>query len=156
MHFTLIITLRILIAAFLGAIIGIERELNRKEAGLRTHILVCIGSTLIMLTSVYIFDIYKGIANVDPSRIASNVVTGIGFIGAGAIIRYGTSVRGLTTAATLWLVSAIGLAVGCGFYVAAVSATFISVLILLLVGKFERRMPHHVAIAMPELSKDDV
>ena len=80
--------------------------------------LVCLGSTLIMLTSIYVFDIYKDIGPVDPSRMAAGVITGIGFIGAGAIIRYGMAVKGLTTAATLWVTSAVGLAIGCGFYLA--------------------------------------
>jgi putative Mg2+ transporter-C (MgtC) family protein len=131
------VIIRILFSALLGGVIGLERELHRHEAGLRTHILVCLGSTLIMLTSLYVFDIYKDIAVVDPSRIASGVITGIGFIGAGAIIRYGMAVRGLTTASSLWITSAVGLAVGCGFYLAGIFTTFVAVGVLFFLRKFE-------------------
>ncbi|MFA5388943.1 MAG: MgtC/SapB family protein [Candidatus Omnitrophota bacterium] len=111
---------RLLAAAALGGVIGFEREKHsRRMAGFRTHILVSVGSALIMLVSMHIFDIYTGKVAVDPARIAAGVVTGIGFLGAGTIIRSGESVRGLTTAASLWTVSGIGLAVGCGFYTAA-------------------------------------
>lgn len=109
------VIIRIIVSAILGGLIGMEREIHRHEAGLRTYILVCLGSTLIMLTSLYVFDIYKDIGVVDPSRIAASVVIGIGFIGAGAIIRYGRFIKGLTTAASLWIASAVGLAIGCGF-----------------------------------------
>ena len=132
------IVLRILFSAVLGGLIGLEREVHRHEAGLRTHILVCLGSTLIMLTSLYVFDIYRDIGPVDPSRIASNVVTGIGFIGAGAIIRYGGSIKGLTTAASLWITSAVGLAIGCGFYLAAFFTTLITISALLFLRNLEK------------------
>ncbi|MBL7130603.1 MAG: MgtC/SapB family protein [Candidatus Omnitrophica bacterium] len=132
------IILKIVLSALFGGIIGIERELHRHEAGLRTHILVCMGSTLIMLTSLYVFDIYKEIGVVDPSRIAAGVITGIGFIGAGAIIRYGTAIRGLTTAASLWITSAVGLAVGCGFYLGAILVTFGTFIVLLVLRKLEK------------------
>jgi len=91
-----------------------------------------------MLTSLYVFDIYKDIGVVDPSRIAAGVITGIGFIGAGAIIRYGMAVKGLTTAATLWITSAVGLAIGCGFYLAGFFATIIVIIVLLFLRKFEK------------------
>lgn len=136
----LAILFRMVLSAFLGGIVGLEREVHRHPAGLRTHILVCMGSALIMLTSMYVFDIYKGIATVDPSRIAAGVITGIGFIGAGAIMRYGESVKGLTTAASLWIVSAAGLAVGCGFYIAAIFATFIATVVLLFLRNFEKKL----------------
>lgn len=132
------IIIRIALSALLGGLIGIEREIHRHEAGLRTHILVCIGSALIMLTSQYVFDIYKGVAPVDPSRIAAGVITGIGFLGAGAIIRYGMAVKGLTTAASLWVTSAVGLAVGCGFYLAGVFTTIVVILVLLILRNFEK------------------
>lgn len=131
------ILIRILISALLGGIIGMEREVHRHEAGLRTHILVCLGSTLIMLTSTYVFDIYKDIGVIDPSRIAAGVITGIGFIGAGAIMRYGMVVKGLTTAATLWVASAVGLAIGCGFYFAGICTTIVVLFVLLFLRKFE-------------------
>jgi len=134
------ILVRLILSAVLGGVIGMERELHRHEAGLRTHILVCMGSSLIMLTSLYVFDIYKDINVVDPSRIAAGAITGIGFIGAGAIIRAGMSVKGLTTAASLWITAAVGLAVGCGFYLAGILASLISVIVLLFLGNVEKKL----------------
>jgi len=134
------VVIRILFSALLGGMIGIEREVHKHEAGLRTHILVCLGSTLIMLTSIYVFDIYKDIGVVDPSRIAAGVITGIGFIGAGAIIRYGMAVKGLTTAASLWVASAVGLAIGCGFYFAGIFSTIVVIFVLLFLRKFENML----------------
>ena len=131
---------RIAVSAILGGLIGVEREIHRHEAGLRTHILVSVGSCLIMLTSMHIFDIYKDIATVDPSRIAANVVTGIGFIGAGAIIRYGMAVKGLTTASSLWIASAVGLAVGIGYYEAAAFATAVALTALLFLRAFGKSL----------------
>jgi putative Mg2+ transporter-C (MgtC) family protein len=113
------IALRLLVAALLGGAIGMEREFRERGAGLRTHTVVCVGSALFTLVSAYAF---VG-PHVDPTRIAAQIVSGIGFLGAGAIIRQGLSVRGLTTAATLWLVAAIGMASGAGYYSAAVIAT---------------------------------
>jgi putative Mg2+ transporter-C (MgtC) family protein len=109
---------RLAIAAVLGGVIGTERELSDQPAGLRTHILLTIGACLFTLISAYGFG-----PNSDPSRLAAQIVTGIGFLGAGAIIRQGFSVRGLTTAATLWVVAAVGLAAGAGYYSAAVITT---------------------------------
>ncbi len=125
------IVLRLLLSSVLGAAIGLEREMHKRAAGFRTHILVCIGSTLFMLTSVDVALTYSHAGNTDPSRIAAGVVTGIGFLGAGAIIRYGESIKGLTTAASVWVVAAIGLSVGAGMYVAAVLTTVIVFVILL-------------------------
>ena len=122
---------RLLLSVFLGGLIGLERQLHRRSAGLRTHILVCLGSCLIMLTSLYVFDIYKSIVALDPARIAAGVITGIGFLGAGAIIRDREGVRGLTTAASLWLVAGIGMAVGCGFRNAALLTTVFGLIVLL-------------------------
>ena len=117
---------RLVFAFILGAIIGFEREKKSRVAGLRTQILVCVGSALIMLVSLYLYDIYQGSVAVDPGRIAAGVVTGIGFLGAGTIIRSPEGIRGLTTAASVWVSAAIGLAVGCGFLSAAVIATLIA------------------------------
>lgn len=128
---------RLLVAFLLSGLIGLERELARHEAGLRTHILVCLGSTLIMLTSLHVFDIYKAHAVVDPTRIAAGVVTGIGFLGAGAIIRSQEGVRGLTTASSLWVVSALGLNVGCGFFKTSFFVTALVLSVLLFLRKFE-------------------
>ncbi len=127
---------RLFIAAALGGAIGFEREKhNKRMAGFRTHILVSIGSALIMLVSMHLFEIYVGKAPVDPARIAAGVVTGIGFLGAGTIIRSGESVRGLTTAASLWTVSGIGLAIGCGFYIAGWATAIIAFATLYLLRK---------------------
>jgi putative Mg2+ transporter-C (MgtC) family protein len=119
--------LRVVVAAGLGGAVGLERELREREAGFRTHMLVSVGSALFTLVSAYGFhEFLVGGGNViraDPTRIAAQIVTGIGFLGAGAIIRQGFSVRGLTTAATLWVVAAIGMASGAGYYSAAVITT---------------------------------
>ena len=121
------VLLRLFVAAVLGGAIGMERELRERGAGLRTHLVVCVGSALFTLVSAYGFRDFIAAgsvyARVDPTRIAAQIVSGIGFLGAGAIIRQGLSVRGLTTAATLWLVAAIGMAAGAGYYDAAVIAT---------------------------------
>ena len=121
------VLLRLALAAALGGAIGMERELRERQAGLRTHLVVCVGSALFTLVSAYGFRDFieagNTYARIDPTRIAAQIVTGIGFLGAGAIIRQGLSVRGLTTAATLWLVAAIGMAVGAGYYDAALIAT---------------------------------
>src|SRR5437764_10661029 len=119
------VLLRLVISAGLGGAIGFERELRERQAGLRTHLVVCVGSALFTLVSAYGFeDFFTATGTrIDPTRIAAQIVSGIGFLGAGAIIRQGLSVRGLTTAATLWLVAAIGMASGAGYYDAAVIAT---------------------------------
>ncbi|MFL5675294.1 MAG: MgtC/SapB family protein [Chloroflexota bacterium] len=105
---------RLLLAAVLGALIGLEREMHGHPAGMRTHLLVSMGSALFTALSIYGFTSAAGGENVDPTRIAAQIVTGIGFLGAGAIIHYGTSVRGLTTAGSLWATAAIGMAAGSG------------------------------------------
>jgi len=123
---------RLLAAAALGSVIGLERERLSWTAGLRTHMLVSVGSALIMIVSAYAFSDVLGEQHVvlDPSRIAAQVVSGIGFLGAGAILLRGEVIRGLTTAASVWAVAAIGLAVGGGLYVAATVATVIILVIL--------------------------
>ena len=133
------ILLRVVLAAALGGAIGFERELREREAGLRTHMLVSVGAALFTLVSAYAwtdwrFSTADGLV-FDPTRIAAQVVTGIGFLGAGAIIRQGLSVRGLTTAATLWVVAAIGMATGAGYYAAAVITT-----VLVLVSLWPLRL----------------
>jgi putative Mg2+ transporter-C (MgtC) family protein len=119
--------LRLVLAAVLGGAVGVERELREREAGLRTHLLVAVGSALFTIVSAYGFHAFlssgASVVRTDPTRIAAQIVTGIGFLGAGAIIRQGFSVRGLTTAATLWVVAAIGLAVGAGYYSGALITT---------------------------------
>lgn len=132
---------RLILAAMLGSIIGFERERLNWSAGLRTHMLVCVGSALIMLVSIFGFTDVLGHKDVvlDPSRVAAQVVSGIGFLGAGSILLRGEIVRGLTTAASLWSVAGIGLAVGGGMYVASISATIIILIILAGVKPLERR-----------------
>jgi putative Mg2+ transporter-C (MgtC) family protein len=128
------VALRLVVAAALGAAVGLERELREREAGLRTHMLVSLGSALFTLASAYGFNEFLvnggAVVRADPTRIAAQIVTGIGFIGAGAIIRQGGSVRGVTTAATLWVVAAIGLATGAGYWEAAILTTGLVVLAL--------------------------
>jgi putative Mg2+ transporter-C (MgtC) family protein len=127
-------------AAVLSGIIGFEREFHGRSAGFRTHILLCVGSTLIMITSVHIFDVYSGRTPIDPARLAAGVVTGVGFLGAGTIMRYRASVRGLTTAASLWVVTGIGLAVGSGLYLGSIMTTAIAVITLMFFGQLEHAM----------------
>ena len=126
--------LRLSLAAVLGGMIGFERELREREAGLRTHLLVALGSALFTIVGAYGFheflDSGQSVVRADPTRIAAQIVTGIGFLGAGAIIRQGLSVRGLTTAATLWVVAAVGLAAGAGYYSAAVITTAVVLIAL--------------------------
>jgi putative Mg2+ transporter-C (MgtC) family protein len=126
--------LRLGLAALLAGAIGVERELREQEAGLRTHMLVCVGATMFMLVGVYAWsDLTLGNqigVVVDPSRVASYVVSGIGFLGAGAIIKHGINVRGLTTAASLWVVAAIGVGVGAGMYVFSVATTLLVIVAL--------------------------
>jgi putative Mg2+ transporter-C (MgtC) family protein len=125
---------RLTLAAVLGGAIGFERELRDREAGLRTHLLVCLGSALFTIVSAYGFREFltsgDQVIRADPTRIAAQIVTGIGFLGAGAIIRQGLSVRGLTTAATLWVAAAIGIAAGAGYYSGAVLGTVVTIFAL--------------------------
>lgn len=134
------LSLRILVSLVLGGLIGLEREWHNHAAGFRTHMLVCVGSTMIMLLSIYGFGdfAYEYNVRMDPARLAAQVVSGIGFLGAGAIIRNGSSISGLTTAASIWVVAAIGLCVGAGFFFVASLVTVLVIIILLLLNKFER------------------
>ena len=119
--------LRLLLATFLGAVVGFQRERSGKEAGLRTNMLICLGSALLTVLSIYAFP------GSDPARIAAGIATGIGFIGAGVILhRTGGVVLGLTSAATIWTVAGIGIAAGAGLYIVAPSATVLALIILLL------------------------
>lgn len=129
---TLEIVLRLVLAAIFGSVIGYEREKKRRPAGLRTHMLVCVGSALITLTSILSF---KG---ADPARVAAGIITGIGFLGAGSIFRDKNRVRGLTTAADLWVMAGVGLAVGAGFYLGAITTMALLVVIMRL-KKFEKK-----------------
>lgn len=136
--------LRIAVAGLLGALVGLDRELSDQPAGLRTHILVSLGSALFTLVGAYgltAFSTAPGRA-LDPTRVAAQVVTGIGFLGAGAIIRQGASIRGLTTAAGLWVTAAIGMAVGFGYWAGALATTLLAVVSLFGLKRVERRLLH--------------
>lgn len=135
-----IIILKVVIAALLGAVIGFERELARKVAGIRTHSLVCLASALFTAISVDAFKEYIGSVGYDPSRIISNIIVGIGFIGAGAILRHGSKVEGTTTAASLWATAAIGVTVGVGLFKEAAVITALIYVVLQLVWFVEKKM----------------
>lgn len=136
------IALRLGLATLLAGLVGFDRERNESSAGLRTHALVGMSSCLLMIASAFGFADILGTPNVtlDPSRVAAQIVTGIGFLGAGTIMARGSFVRGLTTAASVWSVAAIGLAVGGGLYVAAIIATVLALALLALLRPVERRM----------------
>jgi len=131
--------LRLGFAAIASSLIGAERELRRQPAGLRTHILIGTGACLLMLLSIWL-PAALHVPNGDPGRIAAQVVSGIGFLGAGAILRFGTDVKGITTSASIWATSAIGLAMGAGLYVPAAAAFLIVILTLSALEKVERRV----------------
>lgn len=124
------ILLRLAIALAAGGLVGMQRELVRSSAGFRTHTLVCLGACLAMLTNQYLFERYSSLSNMDVARMGSYVLGGIGFLGAGTIVKDGLRVRGLTTAASIWTVAAIGLAVGCGFYLGALVVAGMTILTL--------------------------
>jgi len=144
----LTMVLRLIVAAVLGGIVGMERGSGDRPAGFRTHILVCVGSALFMLVSIYGFDDIAPVTTVaendigtrrDTARIAAQVVSGIGFLGAGTILHEGLTIKGLTTAASLWIVSAIGLAVGSGMYVLSTAATILTMVTLVTFHNWEKR-----------------
>ena len=127
--------LRLVLSCILGGIIGYERQSRRKSAGLRTNVLVCLGACLIMVLSQALYENVEGRTNADPARLAAQVVSGIGFLGAGAIMKEGLTVTGLTTAACLWVVAGVGLAVGSGFYSGALMTT---ALVFVTLGSLSR------------------
>lgn len=126
---------RLLLSCIMGGFIGYERQSRRKSAGLRTNMLVCLGSCLIMVLSQDMYQQVEGKTNADPARLAAQVVSGIGFLGAGAIMKEGLTVTGLTTAACLWVVAGVGLAIGGGFYVGAI---FTGLLVFIALGRLSR------------------
>ncbi len=147
-HIEILMVVRLVVAALFGGIVGIERGSGDRPAGFRTHILVCVGSALFMLVSMYGFDEINPAmaagetdlgARRDSARIAAQVVSGIGFLGAGTILHEGLTIRGLTTAASLWMVSAIGLAVGSGMYFLGAAATAITMITLVTFHTWEKR-----------------
>jgi putative Mg2+ transporter-C (MgtC) family protein len=153
------IIIRLLLASILGGFVGLEREVHGREAGVRTYLLVSLGSALIMVISEYLYFKYGGrlpgdIFKVDPGRIAAQAVIGIGFLGAGVIIRYKDSMRGLTTAACMWVVCAIGLAIGSGYYLFGSLTTAVTILSLLGLKRFERKLNKDWYREMVIVSKD--
>ncbi len=139
------VLIRLGLALLAGAIIGLERAFHGRPAGLRTHTLVCLASSLLMLLTAYQWDLLAGVPvdtiRVDPTRMAQGIMTGIGFLGAGVIMREKLTIRGLTTAASIWITAAIGILVGMGFFSAGFFATFMTLVVLGGFGWLERKMP---------------
>lgn len=146
---------RLVLSALLGGVIGYEREINNRPAGLRTHILVSLGSTLIMLISIDGFGQLNFAKPADPARLAAQVVSGIGFLGAGTILRDGSNVRGLTTAASLWVNAGIGLAIGAGYYIGGVLTTAMVLLTLMWTNVFSRRTEENRSLSFNILSDSE-
>ena len=163
-HDELVITMRVLGAVLIGGMIGMERTYHGRPAGFRTHALVCVASTLLMIVTVYqgqwMHAVPVGGIQTDPTRMAQGIMTGIGFLGAGVIFKEGLTVRGLTTAASIWVTSAIGILVGVGFYFLAVLGALAALLILSVFRFIESKLPsefyaHHMlrferSAVMPE------
>ncbi len=143
--------LRLILSCLLGGVVGYERQSRNKAAGLRTHILVSLGSCLVMILSLAVYSKVQGLTNADPARLAAQVVSGIGFLGAGSIManRQGFTVTGLTTAASLWVVAAIGLATGAGYWLAAGTSTLLVYITLTALGRLERRIKTCTPTACP-------
>ena len=142
------VCLRLVLSCIMGGIIGYERQMRHKSAGLRTNMLVALGACLIMLLSQTLYDNVEGKTNADPARLAAQVVSGIGFLGAGAIMKEGLTVTGLTTAATLWVVAGGGLAVGAGFYLGAGVTTGVVFLILWNLSRLDMWVDHDRILAL--------
>jgi putative Mg2+ transporter-C (MgtC) family protein len=150
------ILIRLLIAAALGAAIGIERERSKQPAGLRTHIILVVGAALAMTLSVNLAVQYvPAVQPGDPARLAAQVVSGIGFLGAGAILRYGTSVKGLTTATSLWTMAIVGMVVGAGHYIAAIGTTLLLLVVLVILNILEHRFINPNMLVVLTVSADD-
>jgi len=159
------ILLDIILAIILGFAIGFEREITNKWAGLRTHMLVCLGSCIFTILSIHAFPVFAHSPQADPARIAAQVLTGIGFIGGGTVLRHGYSIYGLTTAATLWITASIGMACGCGFTSLAIISTVLAVGTLVVIRVFERQYIHKgrkiirkfkVSFYIPILKADEI
>lgn len=140
MDFYLGVLIKLLLSALLGAMIGLERESKNRPAGLRTNVLVCIGAALVQIINIDIFNKYRGVADVDPARLGAQVISGIGFLGAGTILREGATIKGLTTAASLWVVACIGIAIGNGSYIPAIATAVLVFLTLTLLKGFEDKV----------------
>ena len=148
------ILMRLTLSCVLGGVIGYERQSRRKSAGLRTNMLVCLGSCLVMLISTAIYQSVEGRTNADPARLAAQVVSGIGFLGAGAIMKEGLTVTGLTTAACLWVVAGVGLAVGGGYYTAALLATGLVFVTLGALSRIDDWVLHDNHILLTVFTRD--
>src|SRR5664279_4245047 len=135
-----VILLRVLLAAVLGALVGWQREIHHQPAGLRTHIILVVGAALCMTLSIDVALQFRSTAlNGDPGRIAAQIVSGIGFLGAGAIIREGFTVKGLTTATSLWTMAVVGMTVGLGYYLTSVVVTLLIFVVLTVLNSVEKR-----------------
>ena len=150
---------RLLLAYLLGGLVGLEREVHGRPAGVRTYLLLSLGSALIMVISEYLFVKFQGqipgvAVSVDPGRIAAHAITGIGFLGAGVILRYKDTIRGLTTAACVWVVCAVGLAIGGGFYLFGTLVTGLTVTSLLILKKVEKMLKRDWYKEMEVISED--
>jgi putative Mg2+ transporter-C (MgtC) family protein len=147
-HDELVIIARVILALVLGGLIGMERTFHGRQAGFRTHALVCLASALLMMAAVYqgrwMSTDVIGTVTIDPTRTAQGIMTGIGFLGAGVIFKEGLTVRGLTTAASIWVTAAIGILVGIGFYIVAVLGAAAALAVLELFLALERRMPAEI------------
>ncbi|MCR1898111.1 MgtC/SapB family protein [Irregularibacter muris] len=147
---------RLLLALLLSGLIGYEREYTNKPAGFRTHILVCTGATIVMMISIRMYELYQLSPRLDPTRLGAQVISGIGFLGVGTIIREGDSVKGLTTAASIWTIGCIGLSIGAGLYILSLLSTFFVFLALVVFNKAEllyiskKRFQHVVVITVNE------
>ena len=152
------IVLRLLCAMFVGAVIGTERELTHRPAGMRTHMLVALGSCVVMITSQMIFHQYRAFgATPDPARLSAQVITGVGFLGAGTILKEGPSIKGLTTAASVWAVACLGIAVGGGYYALGILGTVGMIVILVLFEWLqEKLMRERYALYLFSVSCSDV
>lgn len=148
--------LKLTLAIILGGFIGGEREHKSRPAGLRTHMLVCIGATLVQITSINYYEYFSGSYNVDPMRLGAQVVSGIGFLGAGTIIKEGASIRGLTTAASVWLVACLGLTIGAGLYTEAIVATVSIYISLKFFKALERRISRGKKIHYLEIIAENI
>jgi putative Mg2+ transporter-C (MgtC) family protein len=164
-HDEIVITLRVFGAVLIGGMIGMERTFHGRPAGFRTHALVCVASSLLMIVTVYqgqwVHPLAVGNIQTDPTRMAQGIMTGIGFLGAGVIFKEGLTVRGLTTAASIWVTSAIGILVGVGFYLAAILGAIATLLILSVFRYVEGKVPsefyahHMLAFARDSVMAED-
>lgn len=150
------IIIRIAVAGILGAIVGFEREQQGQPAGLRTHMILVIGAALTMSLSINLAIQFRPfVPNGDPARLAAQVISGIGFLGAGAILRYGPNIKGLTTATSLWTLAVVGLAVGAGHYNAAFAATGLILVALIILNVIEKRFIHPFTTVVVEVDAQD-